>query len=50
MKNLFTNFSSALKFTLLTIVALMSTNISYSQDFGADLVSSYVWRGIDKVL
>jgi len=23
----------------------MSTNISYSQDFGADLVSSYVWRG-----
>ena len=45
MKNLFTNFSSALKFTLLTIVALMSTNISYSQDFGADLVSSYVWRG-----
>ena len=45
MKNLITNFSSAFKFTLLTIVALMSTNISYSQDFGADLVSSYVWRG-----
>ena len=45
MKNLFINFSSALKFTLLTIVALMSSNISYSQDFGADIVSSYVWRG-----
>ena len=39
------NFSSAYKFTLLTFVALLSTNISYSQDFGADLVSSYVWRG-----
>ena len=37
--------SSYSKFTLLTIVALLSTNISYSQDFGADLVSSYVWRG-----
>ena len=45
MKNLYTNFYSSLKFNLLTIVALMSTNISYSQDFGADLVSSYVWRG-----
>ncbi|MDA9817726.1 hypothetical protein N9C35_01660, partial [Flavobacteriaceae bacterium] len=39
------NFSSSFKFTLLTIVALLSPNISYSQDFGADLVSSYVWRG-----
>ena len=45
MKNFITNFSSSLKFTLLTIVALLSPNISYSQDFGADLVSSYVWRG-----
>ena len=45
MKNLINNFSSAYKFTLLTVIALMSTNISYSQDFGADLVSSYVWRG-----
>jgi hypothetical protein len=26
-------------------MAFLSTNISYSQDFGADLVSSYVWRG-----
>ncbi len=45
MKNFITNFSSSFKFTLLTIVALLSPNISYSQDFGADLVSSYVWRG-----
>jgi|TARA_B100001142_G_scaffold323649_1_gene374080 hypothetical protein len=45
MKNLNKIFSSYSKFTLLTIVALLSTNISYSQDFGADLVSSYVWRG-----
>ena len=45
MKKLINNFSSAYKFTLLTVIALMSTNISYSQDFGADLVSSYVWRG-----
>ena len=45
MKKLFLNFTSAFRFTLLTIVAIMSTNISYSQDFGADLVSSYVWRG-----
>jgi len=45
MKNFNKFFSSYHKFTLLTIVALFSTNISYSQDFGADLVSSYVWRG-----
>ena len=45
MKNFIINFSSSFKFALLTIVALLSTNISYSQDFGADLVSSYVWRG-----
>ena len=45
MKNFIINLSSSFKFALLTIVALMSTNISYSQDFGADLVSSYVWRG-----
>ena len=45
MKKLINNFSSTYKFTLLTVIALMSTNISYSQDFGADLVSSYVWRG-----
>lgn len=45
MKNFITNFSSSFKFALLTIVALLSPNISYSQDFGADLVSSYVWRG-----
>ena len=45
MKKLINNFSSAYKFTLLTVIALMSTNISYSQDFGADIVSSYVWRG-----
>ena len=45
MKNFNKIISSYSKFTLLTIVALFSTNISYSQDFGADLVSSYVWRG-----
>ena len=45
MKNFIINLSSSFKFALLTIVALMSTNISYSQDFGADVVSSYVWRG-----
>ena len=45
MKNFIINFSSSFKFALLTIVALISPNISYSQDFGADLVSSYVWRG-----
>ena len=45
MKNFNKIISSYYKFTLLTIVALLSTNISYSQDFGADLVSSYVWRG-----
>ena len=45
MKNLNKIFSSYSKFTLLTIVALLSTNISYSQGFGDDLVSSYVWRG-----
>tara|TARA_B100000497_G_scaffold30173_1_gene35278 strand:+ start:260 stop:928 length:669 start_codon:yes stop_codon:yes gene_type:complete len=45
MKNFNNIISSYSKFTLLTVVALLSTNISYSQDFGADLVSSYVWRG-----
>ena len=45
MKNFNKIISSYSKFSLLTVVALLSTNISYSQDFGADLVSSYVWRG-----
>ena len=45
MKKFIINFSSSFKFILLTIVALLSPNISYSQDFGADLVSSYIWRG-----
>ena len=45
MKNFIINSSSSFKFILLTIVALLSPNISYSQDFGSDLVSSYVWRG-----
>ena len=45
MKYSIKNFSSSFEFSLLILIALMSTNISYSQDFGADLVSSYVWRG-----
>lgn len=45
MKNYIKSFSSSIKFALITMVAILSTNISYSQDFGADLVSSYVWRG-----
>ena len=45
MKNFITSFSSSIKLALITMVAILSTNISYSQDFGADLVSSYVWRG-----
>ena len=45
MKNFIIKYSSYFKFTLLTLVTLLSPNISYSQDFGADLVSSYVWRG-----
>ena len=45
MKNFIINSSSSFKFILLTIVALLSPNISYSQDFGSDLVSSYIWRG-----
>ena len=44
MKNFITSFSSSIKLALITMVAILSTNISYSQDFGADLVSSYVWR------
>lgn len=45
MKNFNKFFSSYYKLTFLTIIALFSTNISYSQDLGADIVSSYVWRG-----
>ena len=37
--------STYLRVVLFSITALISSNISYSQDFGADLVSSYVWRG-----
>ena len=39
------NFSRTLKIGVFSLMAFLSTNISYSQDFGADLVSSYVWRG-----
>ena len=39
------NFSRTLKIGVLSLMAFLSTNISYSQDFGADVVSSYVWRG-----
>ena len=39
------NFSRILKIGVFSLMAFLSTNISYSQDFGADVVSSYVWRG-----
>ena len=39
------HLSRTLRIGLFSLIALLSTNISYSQDFGADLVSSYVWRG-----
>ena len=39
------NFSNTIRTGILTTVAILSSNISFSQDFGADLVSSYVWRG-----
>ena len=39
------NFSRTLKIGVFSLMAFLSTNISYSQDFGADVVSSYVWRG-----
>ena len=39
------SLSKAIRTGVLTTIAILSSNISYSQDFGADLVSSYVWRG-----
>ena len=39
------SLSKTIRTGILTTIAILSTNISYSQDFGADLVSSYVWRG-----
>ena len=37
--------SHHLRISFFTLFAFLSSNISYSQDFGADIVSSYVWRG-----
>ena len=45
MNHLYNNLSRTFKIGVLSFVAFLSTNISYSQDFGADVVSSYVWRG-----
>ena len=45
MNHLYNNISRTFKIGFLSFVAFLSTNISYSQDFGADVVSSYVWRG-----
>ena len=39
------SLSKTIRTGVLTTIAILSSNISYSQDFGADLVSSYVWRG-----
>ena len=39
------NFSNTIRTGILTTIAILSSNISFSQDFGADVVSSYVWRG-----
>ena len=39
------NFSNTIRTGILTMIAILSSNISFSQDFGADVVSSYVWRG-----
>ena len=45
MKQIEIKLSQTLKIGVFSLMAFLSTNISYSQDFGADLVSSYVWRG-----
>jgi len=45
MNHLYNNISRTFRIGVLSFVAFLSTNISYSQDFGADVVSSYVWRG-----
>jgi hypothetical protein len=45
MKQFKLHLSRTLRIGVFSLIALLSTNISYSQDFGADLVSSYVWRG-----
>ena len=45
MKLLKLSLSKIIRTGILTTIAILSSNISYSQDFGADLVSSYVWRG-----
>ena len=38
------NFSNTIRTGILTTIAILSSNISFSQDFGADVVSSYVWK------
>lgn len=45
MKQFKLRLSRVIRVGVFSLIALLSTNISYSQDFGADLFSSYVWRG-----
>jgi len=45
MKYLKNTFSKLSRIGIFSLIAISSTNLSYSQDFGADVVSSYVWRG-----
>jgi hypothetical protein len=44
MKQLKSKFIGLTAITM-TVIALLSTNTTQAQDFGADVVSSYVWRG-----
>ena len=44
MKQLKNKFLGLTAITM-TVIALLSTNTTQAQDFGADVVSSYVWRG-----
>ena len=44
MKNLKNHFLKSIIY-LITVFSTLNTNLIHAQDFGADLVSSYVWRG-----
>ena len=41
----FTNKFFGFTVIIMTVFSLLNTNTAQTQDFGADLVSSYVWRG-----